>query len=291
MGKRKQRYRNNHAAVLVEMPASNVVPLLHIETAPQVNPEPEIERTFAPDRVNEIINHPSILPAVTVPGISIPLDMTPLVMDTHNFFLMAPGGCIVFIRDEPGIYEVHTNFLPEYRGRNALRASRAAYRWMFTRTDCMILQTRVPAPNVAADLFCRLVGATKDFVRPKVWPTVNGMVDLAFWTLHYADWVRRDGSVSASGHAFHVKLESERIRHNLEDPLHPDEECHDRYVGACVEMIYGGQPDKAVILYNRWAGFSGYGKIALIARSPMVLDIGDAVLQVLDHDFRVLKFK
>jgi hypothetical protein len=250
-----------------------------------------VERTFDVEAVNAILNHPTVLPAITVPGRTGPIDATALIENTHNFFMMAPGGCIAFCQDEPGIYEVHTNFLPEYRGRIALRASEQAYHWMFMNTDCMILQTRVPAPNVAADMFCRLIGATKQFTRKSIWPTEKGLVDLDFWQFPYQDWIRRAPSVNMSGRRFHEKLESERIRHRLEHPLHPDEECHDRYVGACVEMIYAGQPDKAVVLYNRWASFSGYGKIALIARSPLVVDIGDAVLQVLDNDFRVLKFK
>lgn len=294
MGKRKQRHHRNNGAVLAAekkdvpvwtAPPEALAPLLH---EPETNP---VERTLDAARINEILNHPTIFPSITVPGIVGPIDATPLVMDTHNFWMLAPGGCIAFIRDEPGIYEVHTNFLPEYRGRNAIRASREAYRWMFIHTDCMILQTKVPEPNVAADLFCRIVGATMEFVRNGVWPTEAGLVDMAFWQLHYHDWVRRASGVSQSGRAFHEKLEAERIRHNLEHPLHPDEDCHDRHVGACVEMVYAGQPDKGCVLYNRWASFAGYGKIALIARSPLVIDIGDAILQILDYDFRVLKFK
>jgi hypothetical protein len=289
MGKRKHRQHRNGNIALIEIQAPPLPePVLMMD---QAMASPTVERTFAIDRVNEILNHPTILPAITIPGFAGPIDAMELVLDSHNFFMMAPGGCIAFCRDEPGIYEVHTNFLPEYRGRNALRSSIAAYRWMFTHTDCMILQTRVPAFNVAADLFCRLVEATKQFTRQAVWPTDKGLVDLAFWQFPYADWIRRTPSINMSGRRFHEKLESERIRHNLEHPLHADEECHDRYVGACVEMVYAGQPDKAVVLYNRWASFAGYGKISLIARSPLVVDIGDAVLQILDQDFKVLKFK
>jgi hypothetical protein len=289
MGKRKHRHRNNGAAA-IEMrpePISEIIEPVSRETLMIEEPE----RTFDAETVNTLLNHPTILPAIIIPGREGPLDASALIADPHNFWLMAPGGCIAFIRDEPGIYEVHTNFLPEYRGRNALRSSIAAYHWMFTRTDCMILQTRVPAPNRAADMFCKIIGATKEFTRQGIWPTDKGMVDLAFWQLHYHDWVRRAPSINATGRKFHEKLEAERIRHNLEEPLHADEECHDRHVGACVEMVYAGQPDKGCVLYNRFAAFAGYGKIALIARSPLVIDIGDAVLQVLDQDFKVLKFK
>jgi hypothetical protein len=288
MGKRNRRHRENRVAALVD-PIVVIAPKPIAIVAPVV---PQIERTFDPESVNAILNHPTVLPAITLPGRAGPIDATALIMDTHNVFMLAPGGCIAFVRQEPGVYEVHTNFLPEYRGRNAIRSSQAAYHWMFTHTDCMILQTKVPAPNVAADMFCKIVGATKEFVRKGIWPTEKGFVDLAFWQLHYHDWVRRASGLTASGHTFHEKLESERIRHNLEEPLHADEECHDRYVGACVEMVYAGQPEKGAVLYNRFAEFAGYGSIALLSRSnPLVLDIGDAVLQVLDNDFKVVKFK
>jgi hypothetical protein len=253
------------------------------------DPQPILARTFDPGDVNPILNHPQVLPLITIPGIET-IDIAPLITDPRNVFLMAKGGCIGFCIQEPGLYEVHTNFLPEHRGRNAIRASLAAYRWMFTHTDCMGLQTRVPAFNKVAAWFCTFVGATREFERKAVWPTKDGLVDMSFWSLRYEDWVRKTPALNASGHAFHVRLEAERIRHGVQNPLHADEDCHDRYVGACVEMIYGGQPEKAVVLYNRWAAFAGYGPIRLVARSPLVIDIADALLQAGDGDFKVIKF-
>lgn len=251
---------------------------------------PKLARTFDPIEVNPILNHPAILPLISVPGIET-IDVAALITDPRNVFLMADGGCIAFCIQEPGLYEVHTNFLPEHRGRGAIHASFAAYRWMFTHTDCMALQTRVPAFNKAAAWFCAAVGATKEFERKAVWPTKDGPADMSFWALRYNDWVRKTPSLNASGRAFHQRLEAERIRHGVQEPQHADEDCHDRYVGVCVEMIYGGQPEKAVALYNRWAAFAGYGAIALIARSPLVIDIGEALLQVGHDDFKVIKFK
>lgn len=250
----------------------------------------ELHRSFDAADINPILNHPSVFPFISIPGLE-KIDATDLLANPSNVLLMANGGGIMFCQSEPGIYEVHTNFLPEYRGRNAIKVSQDAYKWMFDHTDCMVLQTRVPAFNKAADLFCKIVGATKEFERKAVWPTKNGDVDMSFWSLRYEDWVRKADGMQEAGHAFHQKLESERIRHGVDEPLHADEDCHDRYVGACVKMIYAGQPEKAIVLYNRFARFSGYGQISLIAKSPLVVDIGDALLQVGDRDFKVIKFK
>lgn len=239
----------------------------------------EVTRSFDAADINPILNHPAVLPFVTVPGVD-KLDATQLLADPANVLLVAEGGGILFIAVEPGIYEVHTNFLPDHRGRHAIRASLDAYRWMFTRTDCMVLQSYVPAFNKATELFCRLIHATREFERKAVWPSPDGPVDLSFWSIRYEDWVRRTDGLIESGKAFHARLDAEYARHGKKPHAHPDEDCHDRYVGICAEMIYGGQPDKAVILYNRWARFSGYGPIALISRSPIVIDIGEAVLLI-----------
>lgn len=202
---------------------------------------------------------------------------------------MAEGGGILFIVDESGIYEVHTNFLPEFRGRHAIKSSLSAYRWMFTHTDCMILQTRVPAFNKPAERCCPIVGFTREFERKAVWPHKDGPVDLSFWSLHYEDWVRRTNDLIESGKAFHKRLDAEYARHGHKPHEHPDEDCHDRYVGACIETVYGGQPEKAIILYNRWARFAGYLPVKLVSRSPIVIDIGDAVLLVANEDFKVIQ--
>jgi hypothetical protein len=94
----------------------------------------------------------------------------------------------------------------------------------------------------------------------------------------------------ASGKHFHVTLDAERARLGQKDHVkHPDEDCHDLHAGCCLEMVYGGQPEKAVMLYNRWARFAGYGQIDLCARAPLVIDIGDAVLLINDKTFKVIK--
>lgn len=252
----------------------------------------ELVRSFDAADINPILNDPEILPSITVPGID-HLDAAPLLADPRNVLLMAEGGGVLFCQLEPGVYEVHTNFQKAFRGRHAVRASLEAYRWMFTHTDCMVLHTRVPAFNKAAARFCKIVGATKEFERKAAWPTNDGLVDLLFWSLRYDDWVRQTPALKSSGQEFHRKLDEERLSRGVDPALlaHPDEDCHDIHVGACVEMIYAGQPDKGIVLYNRWARFSGYGQIALISHAPVLIDIGDALVQVGDHSFKMIKAK
>lgn len=245
-----------------------------------------IRRTFNPVEVNEILNDPEVYKWIKIPSIK-KLDIYDLIFDFRNVFLMAPGGCIIFFHQEPGIYEVHTNFLKDWRGSNAVRQSVAAYRWMFMQTDCMILQTKVPAFNKAAEMFCRIVGATKDFERKAIWPTENGPVDMSYWTLKYEDWIRKAFSLMKVGREFHDRLDVELAGTKQES--HPDEDCHDLHVGSCVEMIYSGQPEKAVVLYNRWAKFAGYAPISIVSLKPLMIDIASSILQIEDRKFTVIK--
>ena len=249
-----------------------------------------IRRSFDASEINPILNDPSVFESIKLPGQKRgDIDVTEIVENPLNVLLMAEGGGIIFGQSEPGIYDVHTAFVENHRGRGAIRASLAAYRWMFTHTDCMILQTRVAEFNRAAFKFCELVGATFEFERKAVWPTDDGAVGMSYWTMKYEDWVRKTDDLIKSGRAFHDRLDVEFARHKALNENHPDEECHDRYVGACAEMIYGGQPEKAAVLYNRWAKFAGYGPIALISKSPLLIDIGSALLQVVDDSFKVIK--
>ena len=233
-----------------------------------------IRRSFDAAEINPILNDPSVFEAIKLPGMAPDIDVSALVSNPNNVLLMAEGGGIIFAQAEPGIYEVHTSFLAGFRGSHAVRRSLEAYRWMFTHTDCMILQTKVPAFNLGAEKFCRMVGATKEFERKGVWLTEKGAADMSFWSLRYEDWLRKTPALMGSGKAFHEKLEQEFARHGTEDENHPDEDCHDLHVGVCVETIFAGQPEKAIVLYNRWASFAGYGLISLIAKSPMLIDIG-----------------
>lgn len=251
----------------------------------------ELRRTFDPIEVNIILNDPSVFPTISVPGLDF-IDITPVIEDERNIVLMVDRGCLVFSCYEPGTYEVHTNFLkPEGKTGNGpyiLNACLAAYRWMFTKTDCLVLLTKIPAFNRAAIFGAPLAGWTKQFERKAVWPTKDGPVDMSYWMLPYLDWVRKTPDLINSGKEFHNKLELEFLRHGKTEKQHQDDDCHDLHVGACAEMLMAGQLNKAVALYNGWARFADYGTIELKSHSPAILDIGNALLQITADNFKVI---
>lgn len=267
-----------------------------------------VRRSFDAVEINAVLNDPNVLRMASIKGID-HIDVTALLANEKNYALVADGGVILFLQHErmaavtlsnpepleTSVYEVHTNFLKPDRekqsqnGPHIRNVCLAAYRWMFTRTDCTVLLTKIPHHNRAALIFSPLIGWTHEFTRKSCWPTMDGeLVDMTFSSLRYDDWVRKTPYLIRVGRAFHDKLSAEFIRHGHEEKPHPDEDCHDLHVGACAEMLLGGQLDKAVCLYNRWAHFAGYQPMKLVSHAPAVLDIGSALLQVTGDSFKVI---
>jgi len=254
--------------------------------------QPLVVRSFDAKEANRIINDPAILSKIAPSDID-QIDLTEVIANPRNVLLEVEGGILLFGADiEGGRYELHTTFLPDYGGVHALTVSREAYRWMFTHTECMEIVTRVPAVNRAAALMARKIGFIPQFSRHDVWKTLDGYCDVKFYSLSYETWLgMAKDELIESGRRFHRELDAQRAAMGHGEPHHPDEDCHDHYVGARCETIYSGQPAKAVVLYNRWARWSGYGQIALISQSPLVIDIGDAVLLIQNGDFKILRIK
>lgn len=253
-----------------------------------------IRRSFDASEINPILNDHFVFRSIKLPGMKPgDIDVTSIIENPANVLLMADGGGIIFAQIEPGIYEVHTAFfkpknLADGSGPHIRNACLAAYRWMFMHTDCMTLHTKAPEFNRAAIVFAPVVGWKFDFQRKEVWPTDNGMADMSYFTIRYDDWVRVAPDLVERGQSFHKKLDDEFLRLGVAFENHSDDETHDRYVGACAEMLRG-QPEKAVVLYNRWARVAGYAPIALLSSRPVIIDIQTAVLLIEDRTFTVIK--
>jgi hypothetical protein len=253
-----------------------------------------IRRSFDASDINPILNDPRNFDSIKLPGMNPgDIDATPIVSNPMNALLMAEGGGIIFAMSEPGIYDVHTAFLkPERKdkgGPHIRNVCLEAYRWMFLSTDAMVLQTRMPAFNRAAIVFAPLVGWRFEFERKAVWALDEGAADMSYFSMRYEDWARKDENLVAAGRVFHARLDAEFERHKAPHDQHPDDEAHDRYVGACMAMVLAGQPEKAVVLYNRWARFAGYEPITMISRSPLLIDIKIALLMVENDNFKVIQ--
>lgn len=247
-----------------------------------------VKRTYDALAVNAILNHPGVFPFISVPGIE-NIDAAAIIADEHNIALMANGGCFILIFHEPGVYEIHTNFLPEARGRNAIRAAEGSVQWMFLNTDCMSIVTQVPEANRAARWLCAKSGFELEFERKAVWPTSDGLSDLSYWALRYDGWIKRSLRMMETGKFFLEKLDEEFVRLQL-DIRSSLEDCYCLHVGALFAMALCKQFEKGIALYNRWARFSGYGRASLISRAPILIDLSGVIVQLTDDwNLKVIK--
>lgn len=210
-----------------------------------------------------------------------PFDPAEFTQHPTNFALMVRGGCFLARAVEQGSYTIHTNFLPNARGANALRESREALAYAFLATPAEQLLTMVPEANLPAMWFAHSMGFENTWRQPGAWVKDGTRSDLQHMRLDVDDWVRADALCKATGKEFHDGLG--------EDLSHAPDTVHDAYVGAAVLMVASQQPDKAVRIYGRWARTAGYQPAAIVTREPLVLDIGTHLAHVHGAEYTLEK--
>ena len=247
-----------------------------------------IERVFSAEKLNEIVNDPSVYQWVCGSLEGQYLDLSPAVADRRNVALMGEHGGVIFARHQMGYYEAHTQVLPSGRGAWTLAMVNDALRWMFTTTDAVEIVTRVPKGNYAARALTKAIHGVYEFTSHQGWVKGGQVISADIFALRIQDWIRTAPHLAERGAWFHERLEQEYHALGVSDQLHPDDESHDRNVGAAVEMFLNGQPHKAVVFYNRWAVMSGYAPIEIVTENPLTVDIRDAVLCIRNNNFWVM---
>jgi hypothetical protein len=244
--------------------------------------EVAVQRHLKADVLNEIANDPDVRPWIA-PG-NEPLDLSFQVANRNNILLVGEHGCCMFLHMLPGIYEVHTQVRKEGRGEwtDALTAECA--RQMFLRTDCYEIMTRVPKGHLGAKTAAIRGGMRYDFTREKELWFRGHLIDVHIYSFRIQDWLpMAPASVSDLGRKFHDRLHEEAERLGITDPSHADDENHNLYVGAAVELAQCGFPVKAVLVYNRWAIASRHEPITLLSLSPVVVKIDHGLYVTFQH--------
>lgn len=245
----------------------------------------KIQRQFHAKNINKVVNHPDVYPWICG-DLKDPLDLTQLVEDQRNVLLMGEHGGVLFHYIQPGIYEVHTQALPSGRGKWIIDFVKLALHWMFCRTDAVELFTRVPYGNKGAKGLVRAIHGKREFTNQQGWTLGTRIVPADIYTLRLQDWTLWSDTLESEGQWFHDELErklSERGQDN-----HEDDPVHDRFVGLACSMIKGGQIEKAMIFYNRWAVMAGYAPCRVLSVNPVILDIHTAKLLVQNDNFQIL---
>lgn len=248
-----------------------------------------IRQHFTADSLNMVVNDPSVYEWSRGAATG-RIDLTPVVQNDNNVLLMDEYGGVLFLKHQPGVYEAHTQVLPAGRGKWALDMVNQALSWMFTRTDCVDITTRVPKGNLAARALARAIHGTPEFRLEKGWIKDGQIIYADIFSLRIQDWMSKAPGLEEVGQKFHHQLEEEFERLGQEVELHSDDPVHDRYVGATSLMI-PFQPQKSVIFYNRWAGMAGYQPIRIVSENPIVVDINNSLLAIENESFYVLRIK
>jgi hypothetical protein len=195
-----------------------------------------------------------------------------------SFAVLGEEGCFLAVAIEPSRYMIHTGILPAFRGNAAQAACQAALKVAFCETDALELETLVPASIPHARLFARQMGFRYRFTREQLWPWHGQLHSVAFLSMTILDWALA-GGCHAAGQAFHARLEE------FGELSHPEDPAHDMVVGAAVEMVRAGRPEKGVAFYNYWARVAGYHPISIVSRDPLRIDIRHCTLRVEGPDF------
>jgi hypothetical protein len=230
--------------------------------------------------INEVLNHPIVRPDVDdVPeGV---MDISSLVADPRHVLLMGEHGGCFFIKILPGVYEVHTQAVPEGRGAWISQFVLAAGDWMFTRTDAFEIVTRIPEEHLGARALARHAGMKLEFQRPAecLWRGKKQRADI--YSFRIQDWACKADSFDQPGHDFHEFLHDEARRLGVTAKAHPDDPQHNRYVGIALAMVEGGHVYKALNFYNRWALLSRHPLIRLMKEQPVTIqfDIGNLIFE------------
>lgn len=250
---------------------------------------PEVWREFDARNINTLINHPDVRADVADLGDGV-LDISAPVANKANVLLMGEwGGCFCYCL-QPGLYEVHTQALPEGRGRWVLDFVRAGMHWMFVNTDAVEIMTRVPRSHAAAKAVTLAAGMRYEFSRdPGV--KFRGVVQpVDIYSIRIQDWISTHPEALADrGEWLHQRMLQEARRLGVSDPPHDDDDSHNVYVGATYEMAAAGQMRKAVIFYNRWAIAARQKTIALVSEDPPAIRMDLGIMRFRDGDVEVVR--
>ena len=252
------------------------------------------------DVLDAILHHPEVGDRTRHDEMPPLAEMTlkPLIQGGHGAFAVLArvrgehAGFWLVLAKGASVFEIHTNFLPQYRGSKALLASRLALDWMFLNTAATRLTSFCPACLPEAAQYAKWCGLKTDFVRAAAWPKGGKRHDVHHVSLTLAEWARTAWPRhAAEGLAFHHELFS-----HVDEGHHENDDNHNGMVGIAGKMLLAGHGHKAQSFYNDWAAQSGYAPFTYLGsrRGWQLLDIGTSIIAVrqeADGQIRVIGFQ
>lgn len=248
-------------------------------------PPTGLARTMDATFLNLVANHQDVRDWLGGDG---PLDLTALIADPENLAATTGAGGFVAVAHGGARYEIHSLFLPEGRGRDAIAAMRHGLAYLFTSSDAVELVTKVPAENKAAAALAKLAGFQVLFTSAIPWRH-GAVAPVDFMSLTLDQWVARSTTLAPLGTWLHARMEDTKKAFGSTLGAHSDDDdMHDRMAGLAMLMVRAGLPKKAEWIYNRWAAWTGFPPIRVVRESPTVIDLGGIVIEARSQDVEVL---
>ncbi len=235
-----------------------------------------IRRTLDPATINRAASHPDVRPWLGELQMGA-LDFAPLVANAANVTMANEHGGFIGHRIGEGLYEVHSVFAPEGRGRLKAETARGQA-FLFMATDCVRIVTKVPACNPRAAALARQAGFVEVFSRPDAWDAPDGTrCAVSYQELTLEGWVGACRDLPAEGAAL-----AALVGLNVRDDFTL------RTLGALSLMLKGGCAEKAAWLYGSRAAFGGLPPLSFLAVRPPVVVINGAALQAVNGQLESL---
>ncbi len=242
-----------------------------------------LERATDAGFLNAVCNHPDVRPFLYGSGA---IDLTPVIQNQNNLAIQGEHGGMLMVQMVKGIWELHTQVLPDGRGPWALEMAQGCVDWLFSRTNAIEVFTRVPDGNVAAMALSRACGARLE--EHVLQDLGAGQMKVSIYGGRIQDWIKVAPGMVQRGQLFHSKLRQKYADMGMSISTHTEDPWHDRHVGAAAGMIIGGQPIKGIMVFNRWAAMALAPPMRLVSLDPLVLDITDCRIEVIGDDFEVV---
>lgn len=114
-----------------------------------------IWRQFNASSLNRIANDPDVRPMMGGQG---DMDFTGFLADRRNIALQSDGGCGLFDWSGPGIYQMHTMWMPEARGKKARSLIGDMVAAMFDAHGARLIWAQTPMGHRPVRMLARLCG-------------------------------------------------------------------------------------------------------------------------------------
>lgn len=137
-----------------------------------------LTRSFDIEHINAVVNHPAVRPFVGGEG---HLDLSPVVEQHLNVFLMGEHGGFLLAWSAPNVHEIHTFILPQGRGAWASSAAQELITFARQSGDHLIW-TKVPKDQKNVEVFTRRAGLKDTGLTVELFDRLYSVYSLEFET-------------------------------------------------------------------------------------------------------------